>query len=185
MSDDLAAKVAQLLGEPPPPDLRPPQKKIHTGGPIGLALTAFRMAKNLVCKLNYFEAVNDWEHRQARLKELGDLLNSKKVNDADRGARAEVEALRLRGRALWERTAALSSALGVVTKDVAMIVRGCGERVAAENGMAAVAKPTDPMVARRRACEQIDVETLRVLELHDRTAVMSVADVYGLVAQRN
>lgn len=186
MSDDLAAKVAQLLGEPRPPDVRVPRKELSIGGPVGLALTVFGVAKDLVAEVNYIEAVNDWEQRQARLRELEDLLSSGVVIDAGREAlRAEVETLRLRGWAVWERTAALSSAFGAVTRDVATLVKGYGQRLA----VIRTAKESTVVVARAAArnvmCAEIDAETLRVLELREYTAAMQVADVYSLVVQPN
>lgn len=137
-----------------------------------------------MAELHFVEAVNDWEQRQARLSELDDFLSSGVVNAAGREVlRDEVEALRLSGFARVQRTAAVSSALDVATKDVGRIVRGCGERGAAESQPGAVARPDD--VARQRACEQINAETLRVLALHEHTAAMPVADAYYLVVQRN
>ncbi|WP_133058048.1 hypothetical protein [Mycolicibacterium vulneris] len=184
MIDDLTAKVAQLLAEPPPRPVRGVQKETATRGPIGLAITVFRAARDLVAEINYVEAVNDWEQRQARLRELDVLLSSGVVNAAGREAlRDEVESLRLSGFARVQRMAAVCSALGVVTKAVGTIVRGCGERRAAESQASAVTRPDD--LARQRACEQINAETLRVLGLHEHTAAMSLTDAYCLVVQRN
>lgn len=94
--------------------------------------------------------------------------------------RAEIEALCLNGFVGLQRTAAVSSALGVLTRDVATIVRGCGERVATT-----AFRADDCVLARTAPCVQIDAETLRVLQLHDHTAVISVGDMYNLVRQRN
>ncbi len=141
MIDDLTAKVAQLLAEPPPRPVRGVQKETATRGPIGLAITVFRAARDLVAEINYVEAVNDWEQRQARLRELDVLLSSGVVNAAGREVlRDEVESLRLSGFARVQRMAAVCSALGVVTKAVGTIVRGCGERGAAESQASAVAR---------------------------------------------
>lgn len=174
--------MTQLLAEPPPTPVRRVPREIETRGPIGLALTVFRAARDLVAELNYRTAVNDWEDRQARLREFGDLLSAGLVNDPTRreAARAEIETLRLEGFVQLQRTAAVSSALGVVTRDVAKIVRSCGEQVATTTP-----RPDHCILARTAACEQIDVETLRVLQLHDHTAVISVADMYSSVRQRN
>ncbi|MDV6979143.1 hypothetical protein [Mycobacterium intracellulare] len=182
MSDDLLAKVSQLLAELPPTPVRRVRREIEPRGPIGLAVTVFRAATDLVAELNYRTAMNDWEDRQARLREFDDLLSAGLVNDATRreAVRAEIEALRLNGFVGLQRTAVVSSALEVLTRDVATIVRGCGERVAT-----AAARPDDCILARTPQCAQIDAETLRVLQLHDHTAVISVGDMYNLVRQRN
>lgn len=182
MSDGLLAKVTQLLAEPPPTPVRRVPREIETRGPIGLALTVFRAARDLVAELNYRTAVNDWEDRQARLREFGDLFSAGLVNDAARreAVRAEMETLRLEGFVHLQRTAAVSSALGVVTKEVDTIVRDCEERVAST-----ASRSDSCILSRTAACERIDVETLRVLQLHDHTAVISVTDMYVLVAQRN
>lgn len=203
MTDDLPAKVAQLLGEPHPPDLRLGPRRIRrTDAPIGLALTVFGVARDLVAEANHAEAVSDWEQRQARLGEMQDVLSSGVVNDACREAiRAEVESLRMQGRARWERTETLCYALAALTREVKAIVDSCRERLAAIRAATittlpandcAVQRPTmvtgpgDPILANSRAaCEQIDAETRRVLELRERTAAMSVADVYTLVLQQN
>ena len=37
----------------------------------------------------------------------------------------------------------------------------------------------------RAACEQIDAETQRVLDLHERTAAMSVAELWGTLGEQN
>jgi hypothetical protein len=201
VTDDLPAKVAQLLGEPHPPDLRLGPRRIRrTDAPIGLALTVFGVARDLVAEANHAEAVSDWEQRQARLGEMQDVLSS--VNDACREAiRAEVESLRMQGRARWERTETLCYALAALTREVKAIVDSCRERLAAiraatittlpANDCAVqrpimVTGPDDPILANSRAaCEHIDAETRRVLELRERTAAMSVADVYTLVLQQN
>lgn len=68
----------------------------------------------------------------------------------------------------------------VLTRDVAndrTRLRGtCGHRGVQSRGL---------HLARTPQCAQIDAETLRVLQLHDHTAVISVSDMYNLVRQRN
>ncbi len=108
------------------------------------------------------------------------MCRSRERRDSTRSSAREIERLRLEGFVRLQRAAAMSSALGVVTRDVAKIVRSCGEQVATTTP-----RPDDCILERTAACEQIDVETLRVLQLHDHAAVISVADMYGSVTQRN
>jgi hypothetical protein len=49
-----------------------------------------------------------------------------------------------------------------------------------------MARARDDFLANCRAtCEQIDAETRRVLDLHERTAAISVAELYAAFAQQN
>ena len=133
---------------------------------------------------------------------MQDVLSSGAVNDACREAiRAEVESLRMQGRARWQRTETLCYALAALTRDVKTIVDACRERLAAIRAATGKTPPANDCAAQRRvmvtgrddpilansraACEQIDAETRRVLELRERTAAISVADVYTLVLQQN
>jgi hypothetical protein len=199
---DLAAALDHLLSEPRPSCER--RSGSHRDSPLGRALTVFNLARDLVIKVNHAEAMAGWEERQARLRSWQDNLSAGLIVGAAREALwADVESLRVRGAAQWEQTAAVHKGLGAAYRRVSAIVDSCKERqsairaatetkqrqiptedIAAQRHLLAAAR--DDLVANQRAaCEQIAAETRCVLDVHERTAAISVAELWGNLVEQN
>ena len=182
--DNLAEKVAQLLGEPRPRPVARLKDRQFSASPPGRAQAMLCLAKDLVAEADYVAAAADWEERHARLRGLQNELSAVVVGGACRDAlRAEVENLRVRGWARWERTATLHLQLAAAQRLAAAIVLHCKERQAE---ITAAGLGRADLVANQMATRDlIDAETRRVLDLHEGTAAISVAELYAVSAQQN
>lgn len=197
---DLAAAVDQLLTEPRP---RCEYLRHHRrNSPVGWSLAVFDRASDLVMQVNHAELLAGWEERQALLRGWQGDLSAGVIAGAVREALwADVEGLRVRGRAQWQQIATMHERLAAACRRVRAIVDGCRERqaairatwqisaadiedVAAQQRLPVAAR--DELVANQTtACEQIAAETRRVLDLHERTAAISVAELWGALAAQN
>jgi hypothetical protein len=199
---DLAAALDQLLSEPRPRCEHP--RRGRRDSPLGRALTVFDLARDLVMEVNHAEAMAGWEERQARLRGWQRHLSAGAIVGAAREALwADVESLRAHGAAQWKRTATMHEELAAACRRVRAIVDGCRERqsairVATETRCRQIpmeetagqrrllAAARDDLVANQRAtCEQIAAETRRVLDIHERTAAISLAELWGTLAEQN
>jgi hypothetical protein len=102
-----------------------------------------------------------------------------------------------------EQTATTHQGLAASCRRVSTVVLGCKERQAAiraatETSLRQI--PAGDIVAQRRVmagarndllanrgatCEQIDTETRRVLDLHERTAAIAVTELWAGLAEQN
>jgi hypothetical protein len=199
---DLDAALDQLLSEPEPRCEHPPRNRRDS--PLGRALTVFDLARDLVMEVNHAEALAGWEERQARLRGWQDDLSAGVIVGAPREALwAHVESLRVRGAAQWKQTATMHEELAAACRRVRAIVDDCRDRQSAirvatetrcrqipKEGTAGqrrlLAAARDDLVANQRAtCEQIATETRRVLDIHERTAEISLAELWGNLAEQN
>lgn len=143
-----------------------------------------------------------WEKRQARLRGWQADLSSGVIAGAARDALwADVESLRVRGWAQWQQIATMHRRLAAACQHVGAIVDGCRERQAAiraiwqipaEDIEHVAAQQRLPLAARAElvanqttACEQIAAETRRVLDLHEVSVGISVAELWGALAAAN
>lgn len=199
---NLAAALDQLLSEPRPCCEHPHRSRGDS--PLSRALAVFDLARDLVMEVNHAEVLAGWEERQTQLRGWqGDLNTGVIVGAAMEALWADVESLRVRGAAQWKQTATMHEGLAAACRRVSAIVNGCKERqsairattetrrgqipaedIVAQRHLLAAAR--DDLVANQRAaCEEIAAETRRVLDVHERTAVISVAGLWSSLADQN
>jgi len=196
---DLAAALDQLLTEPRPRR----EHRCHAcrDSPIGRSHAVFYRACDLVVEVNYVELLAGWEGRQAQLRGWRSALSAGVIAGAADELWADVEDLRVRGKAQWEHIATMHRALAAACGRVSAILDGCRERQVAIRAVWQIpAEVIENVAAQRRlpvaareelatnqiaAGELIAAETQRVLDLHPRTAGVSVAELWGALAQQN